>query len=132
MATKESHPTGRHALSRTRSTSVLNQTSFPIQYYLVFVGIWIEILFVALPIAAVVSIRRRRRNRPGANVIFQYLVLAGWVGAIVISIKLLAKGYWYGGYGDQSPIALQVTVFLAVLVGLHWSLFATSSERKEK
>jgi hypothetical protein len=100
------------------------------EYYLVFVGIWINLLILALPVAAVISIRRRKRNRPGTTGIFQYLVLAGWVVFILLVIKWFLSGSWYGENGNDSLTVLVATIVLGTLVALYGTLYATSSIRK--
>ena len=104
---------------------------FAAQYYLIFAGIWINLLALGLPIAAIVSLRRRRRNRPGANVIFQYLVLLGWMIFIFLAIKWFMTGNWYGENGDNFQTLLLATGLLAALVTLYVALFASSSAEKE-
>jgi hypothetical protein len=75
-------------------------------------GLISMLLWLVLPVTAVVCIFRRRRDRPGSNNAFAYIVLAGWVLTIVWWVRSFLAGGWYGENGPPP----QITALLAAIM----------------
>jgi hypothetical protein len=90
------------------------------------------LLWLVLPVTAVVCIFMRRRNRPGSSNAFAYIVLAGWVVTIVWCVRSFLAGGWYGEDGPPPWItAILATIMLLGLVAIHFSLIRISALPKE-
>lgn len=99
--------------------------------YVQTVGVIMNLMWLSIPIAAVVAIRRGKRNRPGARLFFPRSVLWGWVLLLISAIAYFFTGAWYGENGPPpQTAAAQVTVtfvvFTAITVSLHVGLYLTT------
>jgi len=98
------------------------------EYYGRFIALFADLLLLSLPFAALASIWRRRRNRPGASLLFQLLVLGSWLALLLFTVVGFLTGSWYGENGPTPQMALLWTAALVIgLVALHVMLFVTSS-----
>jgi hypothetical protein len=88
------------------------------------------VIWLLLPVNALISIYRRRRNRPGASRKFAYTVMVLWVASPIIPLLLLFLGF--GRLEGNSPEAglLQVTLMLLVMTAVHIALVITGNAPK--
>lgn len=99
--------------------------------YVQTVGVVMNLMWLSIPIAAVVAIHRGKRNRPGARLLFPRLVLWGWVLLLICAIAYFFTGAWYGENGPPpQTAAAQATVTLvvsaAIAVVIHVGLYLTT------
>lgn len=95
-------------------------------------GTLVTLLWLLLPINAVISVRRRRRNRPNASCWFAYLTLGVWGLSLIACVVLFASGRWYGENGPPpQQAATQTAVLLVVIVGIHLLLMTMGSSARE-
>jgi hypothetical protein len=104
--------------------------------YVQTVGIIMNLMLLSIPIAAVVAIRRGKRNRPGARLFFPRCVLWGWVLLLISAIAYFFTGAWYGENGPTpQTVAAQVTVtlvvFVAITVATYVGLYLTTQPMQE-
>lgn len=93
---------------------------------LAFVASWSWLL---LPVNAVVSIWRRRLNRPDSSCWFAYAVLTLWVASVIGLIKLVLMGPLEGIGGPSEAAGDLYSLEIAgVTVPLHWALIAFGKE----
>jgi len=98
--------------------------------YVQFVSACTTLLWLLLPVAAIISIKRRRRNRPGETLLFPGLVLAAWVVMLCWVVWYFFTGAWYGENGPPpQAVALKATFPLLVVIALHVALILTARER---
>jgi hypothetical protein len=96
-------------------------------------GMLVSVLWLVLPIGAVVSMRRRRSNRPGASCWFAYLTIVAWGLSLVGFVVLFASGRWYGESGPSpQQAAMQAAVLLVILAGIHLLLMTMGSPERER
>lgn len=89
---------------------------------LAFLASW---LWLLLPVNAVVSIWRRRRNRPDSSCWFAYTVLVVWVLSVIGLIKLFLMGPLEGiGGPSEAASTLYGLEIVAVTAPLHCALIA--------
>jgi hypothetical protein len=87
------------------------------------IGFLCSILWLALPITAVVSIVRCRRYGLNSKVWFPYLVLVGWILTVVLCVVSLLNGAWYGENGPSPQMADIVGLgLLLALIAIHFAL----------
>jgi uncharacterized membrane protein len=103
--------------------------------YVQTVGVIMNLMLLSIPVAAVVAIRRGKRNRPGARLLFPRCVLWGWVLLLISAIAYFFTGAWYGENGPPpQTIAAQVTVtlvaFVAITVAIHVGLYRTTQGKQ--
>ncbi len=86
--------------------------------YVQFVGSCTGLLVLFLPIAAILSIRYKRKKHPGGSVLFAKCILAGWCVFLAWVVWIFVTGRWYRENGPPpQEAALQATAwFLFVLV----------------
>jgi hypothetical protein len=95
-------------------------------------GTLVSVFWLALPVGAVVSIRRRRRNRPGASCWFGYVTIAAWVLSLIGFVVVFASGRWYGESGPPpQQAALQAAALLVILAGIHLLLITMGFPERE-
>jgi hypothetical protein len=95
-------------------------------------GTLVSVFWLALPIGAVVSIRRRRRNRPGANCWFGYVTIGAWVLSLIGFVVVFASGRWYGENGPPpQQVALKAGALLVILAGIHLLLITVGLSEPE-
>lgn len=86
------------------------------------------VLWLALPVGAIVSIVRRRRNRPGASCWFAYAVLFGWIALEAMLAVIFVTGGWYSESGPPLQVMAGLVLVLLVPVSvMHWALFSFGS-----
>ena len=96
-------------------------------------GLISVLLWLVLPVSAVVCIYRRRRNRPGSSNAFAYIVLAGWVLTIVWWVRSFLAGGWYGENGPPPQItAILAAIMLLGFVAIHLTLIRMSAFPREE
>lgn len=95
-------------------------------------GLVIGLPWVLLPVNAVVSIRRRRRNRPGSSCWFAYTVIVGWVLGQIGLIAL--QGLFYGEDGSSLSLLelLEALLILGALMLLHTALLNAGAVRADE
>jgi hypothetical protein len=92
----------------------------------------VSVLWLVLPIGAVVSIRRRRSNRPGASCWFAYVTIIAWGLSLIGFVVLFASGRWYGENGPSpQQAAIQAAVLLVIFAGTHLLLITMGSPERE-
>jgi membrane protease YdiL (CAAX protease family) len=90
-------------------------------------GVLLMLLWLLLPIDAALSIRRRRRNRPGSSCWFAYLAILGWAATLVAFLVLFVSGRWYGENGLAPQQAdIEAMALLIVLIVIHLLLIAAA------
>lgn len=104
--------------------------------YVQTVGVIMNLMWLSIPIAGAVAIRRGKRNRPGAQLLFPRGVLWGWVLLMLAAIAYFFTGAWYGENGPPpQAAAAQVTVtlvvFTAITVAIHVGLYLTTQPVRE-
>jgi len=104
--------------------------------YVRTVGAIAWLLWLSIPIAAVVAIKRGKRNRPGTKLVFPRCVLWGWVFLLCLAIAYFFTGAWYGENGPPPQVvAAQATVsLLVVLAGvtaIYVGLYVTTQPKRE-
>jgi hypothetical protein len=91
--------------------------------YVQMVGSCTSLLLLLLPVAAIVSIRYRRKKYPGASVLFAKCVLIGWCAFFVWIVWIFVTGRWYGENGPPpQETAFQVTVWFLFVIALYVAL----------
>lgn len=96
------------------------------------IGMVCSILWLALPVTAVMSILRRRRYRPGSGNLLAYIVLGGWIFTVAVAVVSFLTGAWYGENGPSPQIAvIEGTMILLVMLAIHVALIRTSALPKE-
>jgi len=96
-------------------------------------GALIPLLWLLLPVAAVVSVRRRWRNRPGASCWFAYLTIVVWGVSLIACIVLFTSGRWYGENGPPpQQVVIQAGVLLVIIAGIHLLLIALGRPEREQ
>ena len=96
-------------------------------------GTLVTLLWLLLPITGLVSIRRRRRNRPGSSCWFAYLTLVVWGMSLIACVALFASGRWYGENGPPpQQVVIPTVVLLAIIVGIYLLLMALGSPERER
>jgi uncharacterized membrane protein len=89
-------------------------------------------LYAGLPFLAGFWIAVRRRRKPKASTTFGWLVLCGWVGAIVTAFLIFFSGTWYSENGPHPRENVWMAdVTLYVLVIIYVALIATLVRWKE-
>jgi hypothetical protein len=92
----------------------------------------VSLLWLVLPIGALVSIRRRRSNRPGASCWFAYVTIIAWGLSLIGFVVLFVSGRWYGENGPSpQQAAIQAAVLLVIIAGIHPLLITMGSPERE-
>lgn len=92
-------------------------------------GFLIGLPWLLLPVSAVVSIRRRHRNRPGSSCWFAYTVIVGWVPGEIALIALQGLLYGEGGASLGVLALLEALLIFGALLLLHMALLAAGAPR---
>ena len=83
-----------------------------------------NLMWLSIPVAALLAIRRGKRNRPGAPLLFPRCVLWGWLLLLLFAIAYFFTGAWYGENGPPpQTVAAQVTVALILSAALSTAIF---------
>ena len=95
-------------------------------------GFLVGLPWLLLPVTAVVSIRRRHRNRPGSSCWFAYTVIVGWVLGEFALIAL--QGLFYGENGSSPGLLalLEALLIFGALLLLHTALLAAGAPRADE
>jgi len=90
-------------------------------------GFLLGLPWLLLPVNAVVSIRRRHRNRPGSSCWFAYTVIGGWVLGEIALIVL--QGLLYGEDGSSPGVLALMAALLifGALLLLHRALLVAGA-----
>jgi len=82
------------------------------------VGILCDLLFLTLPLAAAMAIRRGKKNRPGTLLFFPRFVFWGWFVLLAAAIVYFFTGAWYGENGPPPQEAAAEAVVSFVCISL--------------
>ncbi len=98
------------------------------------IGVAMNLLFLSLLVAAVIAIRRGKRNRPGSRLLFPRLIFWGWFVLFAAVIAYFFSGAWYGEKGPPpQEVAEQAAVTLAffavIVVAIHAGLYRSLSQK---
>jgi hypothetical protein len=104
--------------------------------YVQTVSVIMNLMWLSIPIAAGVAIRRGKRNRPGERLLFPRCVLWCWVLLLISVIAYFFTGAWYGENGPPpQTAATHITVTLVVLttltVAIYVGLYLTTQPMQE-
>jgi hypothetical protein len=88
------------------------------------------VVWLLLPANALISIYRRRRNRPGASRKFAYAVMVLWVASPMIPVLLLFLGFGRIEGNSSEAELVQVTLMLLVMTAVHIALVIAGNAPK--
>lgn len=105
--------------------------------YVQTVGAIISLLWLSIPFAAGVAIKRGKRNRPGTKLIFPRCVLWGWVIILFLLIAYFFSGAWYGENGPPpqtvaAKVTVQLIIFFATTMAIYVGLYATTQPTRKE
>lgn len=98
------------------------------------IGVVMNLMFLSLPVAATLAIRRGKRTRIGDRLLFPRFVFWGWFALLAAAIAYFFTGAWYGENGPPpQEAAAQATVALAcftlLVVAIYFGLYRTTSPK---
>jgi hypothetical protein len=99
------------------------------------VGVLMNLLFLSIPIAAWFAIRRGRRNRPDARLLFPRVVFWGWFVLLAASVVYFISGAWYSESGPPpqtaaAQSALALACYTLVTVAIYIGLYKTTGPQE--